>query len=189
MNFLENHIEALIFCASEPITLNTIRECLIEMLDAYIPDEDIEQALEKLLQKYENENFAFKIYQVAQGYQFLTKSDYHTSIAVLLKHISKKSLSKSALETMAIIAYRQPIAKAEIEKIRGVGSDYALQKLLDKGLVAIQGKSEGPGRPLLYGTGDKFMEYFGLNSLDELPQPRDFAVNEGETPTESVEPA
>ena len=180
MNFLENHIEALIFCASEPIQFNTIKACLMEMLDADIPDEDVQQAINQLLVKYDSSDFSFKIYHIAQGYQFMTKPDYHNSIAVLLKHISKKSLSKSALETLAIIAYRQPITKGEIEKIRGVGSDYAVQKLLDKELIVIKGKSDAPGKPILYGTSDKFMEYFGLNSLEDLPQPKDFAANESE---------
>lgn len=187
LNFLENHIEALIFCAAEPISFATIKDCLSEMLDADIPETDIQLALEQLLQKYEQEGFAFKIYKIAQGYQFLTKPDFHNSISVLLKHISKKSLSKSTLETLAIIAYRQPITKAEIEKIRGVGSDYALQKLLDRELVVIKGKSDAPGRPLLYATGDKFMEYFGINGMEDLPQPRDFAVNEEENPGENAE--
>jgi segregation and condensation protein B len=86
----------------------------------------------------------------------------------------KKRLSRSALETLSIIAYKQPVTKSELERIRGVNCDYAIQKLLEKELVAIQGRSDGPGRPLLYGTSDKFMDYFGLKSLDDLPKPKEF---------------
>ncbi|MEO1655908.1 MAG: SMC-Scp complex subunit ScpB [Bacteroidota bacterium] len=178
MSFLENHIEALIFCAKEPIRFDEIKACLSEMLDADIPDDDIRQALDHLLDKFDQDHFSFKIYEIAEGFQFLSKPDFHASITVLLKHKSKKQLSKSALEVLAIIAYRQPVTKGDIEKIRGVGSDYALQKLLDKELAIILGKADSPGRPLLYGVGDKFMEYFGLNSLKDLPQPQDFAEKE-----------
>lgn len=148
------------------------------MLDTHIPDDDIQQALDTLLQKYDNEKFAFKIFKAAGGYQFQTKSEYHTSISLLLKQKSKKQLSKATLETLAIIAYRQPITKGEIEKIRGIGSDYAVQKLLEKELIMIKGKADTPGRPVLYGTSDKFMEYFGMNSLDDLPQAKDFAIKD-----------
>jgi segregation and condensation protein B len=178
LDFLENHIEALIFCASEPITLKDLNNCLSEMLDAEIPNEDVSKALEKLMQKYDSEQFAFRIYRVAGGYRFKTKPEYHQSVATLLKQNSKKQLSKGALETLAIIAYKQPVTKAEVENIRGVGADYAIQKLLDKELIIITGKAETSGKPILYGTSPKFMEYFGLSSLDELPQPKDFAEQE-----------
>jgi segregation and condensation protein B len=92
----------------------------------------------------------------------------------MLKQQSKKRLSTSAMETLSIIAYKQPISKPEVENIRGVNCDYAIQKLLDKGLIEIQGKSDSVGRPMLYGTSPKFMEYFGINDLTELPTPKDF---------------
>ncbi len=180
LQYLENHVEALIFCSPEPIKLKEIRACLSEMLDTDVPETDVEKAINQLLEKYEDHRFAFQIYQVAGGYQFMTKSAYQGSISVLLKHKSKKQLTKSALETLAIIAYKQPITKGEIEKIRGVGSDYAVQKLLDKELIVIQGKADTPGRPVLYGTSGQFMEYFGINSLADLPQPKDFAHQEEE---------
>jgi len=109
------------------------------------------------------------------GYQFLTKPAYQASIGILLKQQSKRRLSNSALETLSIIAYKQPVTKSEVENIRGVNCDYAVQKLLEKGLVEIKGKSDGIGRPLLYGTSPSFMEYFGINDLSELPTPKDFA--------------
>ena len=174
MEFLRNHIEALIFCATKPITLAEIRNCLSEMFDADVSEEDIQQAISTLLEKYESDEFSFQIYQIAKGYQFLTKPAYKASISILLKQQSKKRLSTAALETLSIIAYKQPVTKAEIEQIRGVGCDYAIQKLLEKALVVIMGKDDTVGKPLLYGTSDQFMEYFGINSLDDLPTLKDF---------------
>lgn len=180
MKFLENHIEALIFCASEPLKIKEMQACLSEMLDTAIPESDIESVVNALQNKYASDDYAFQIYAIAGGFQFLTKPDYQASVGILMKHKSKKQLSKSTLETLAIIAYRQPVTKAEIEQIRGVNSDYAVQKLLDKELILIKGKADTPGRPVLYGTGDKFMEYFGLNSLEDLPQPKDFSESKEE---------
>ncbi len=105
----------------------------------------------------------------------MTKPAYQASISILLKQQSQKRLSTAQLETLSIIAYKQPITKGEIERIRGVNSDYSVQKLLDKALVEIQGKSDGIGRPLIYGTSNKFMEYFGINAISDLPQPKDFS--------------
>lgn len=150
------------------------------MFEAEVPIEDIQASLEKLLQKYEDDNYPFKVFSMGGGYQFLTKPAYQSSISILLKQKSKKRLSTSALETCAIIAYKQPITKHQIEQIRGVNCDYAIQKLLEKELVEIQGKSDGVGRPILYGTTAKFMEYFGINSLKDLPMPKDFSKDENE---------
>lgn len=181
------YIESLLFCATEPITAQEIQQCLVELLATEVPIEDVETALLALVQKYDNDNFAFKVYRKAGGYQFLTKPEYHNILGTYLKQTSKKQLSKSALETLAVIAYRQPTTKSEIEQIRGVSSDYAVQKLLEKGLIVILGKAETVGQPLLYGTSDKFMSYFGINSLADLPQPKDFALPALETEGELQE--
>ena len=178
MDFLQNHIEALIFVATEAISTTEIRACLVEMFEAEIPEENIVEAIEKLQKKYEEDIYAFQIYAMAGGYQFLTKPAYQASISILLKQKSKKRLSNAALETLAIVAYKQPITKTEIEQIRGVNSDYAIQKLLEKELLVIRGKSDAVGRPLLYGTSDKFMDYFGISSLKDLPQPKDILPEE-----------
>jgi segregation and condensation protein B len=178
MDFLQNHIEALIFVATEAISVAEIRACLVEMFEADIPEENIIEAIEKLQKKYEEDIYAFQIYAMAGGYQFLTKPAYQASISILLKQKSKKRLSNAALETLAIVAYKQPITKTEIEQIRGVNSDYAIQKLLEKELLVIRGKSDAIGRPLLYGTSNKFMDYFGINSLKDLPQPKDILPDE-----------
>ena len=178
MDFLQNHVEALIFCAERPISKDDLKACLGEMFDADIPHQDVEQAVEAIRQKYATDGFSFEVVNVAGGYLFLTKPAYQASIGIMLKQQSKRRLSKSALETLSIIAYKQPILKPEIEKIRGVNCDYTLQKLLDKELVEIKGKSDTVGRPLIYGTTPNFMEYFGINDLSELPTPRDFAPEE-----------
>jgi len=180
MNFLQNHIESIIFCATDPVKPDEIRQCMSEMFEAEIPLEDILTALDGLLSKYEEDQYPFQIFQIGGGYQFLTKPAYQTSLSIFLKQKSKKRLSTSALETMAIIAYKQPITKAQIEQIRGVNCDYAIQKLLEKELVEIQGKSDGVGRPILYGTSNKFLEYFGINDLKDLPSPKDFATEVNE---------
>jgi len=185
MDFLQNHIEALIFCSPMPTKVVDIKACLSEMFNADVPDEDIDSALKRLEEKFQDDEFAFQLYKAGGGYQFLTKPAYQASIGIMLKQQSKKRLSTSAMETLSIIAYKQPISKTEVENIRGVNCDYATQKLLDKGLIEILGKAETIGRPLLYGTSPKFMEYFGINDINELPTPKDFTneVNTiGETP-------
>jgi segregation and condensation protein B len=180
LDFLQNHIEALIFCAEKPLKSVEIKNCLSEMFEAEIPDEHIEQAISALTEKYEHESFSFGIVHLGGGYQFLTKPAYQTSLSILLKQASKKRISASALETLSIIAYKQPVSKGQVEQIRGVNCDYAVQKLLEKEIIEIKGKSDGPGRPILYGTNEKFLEYFGINHIHELPQPKDFAVSENE---------
>jgi len=174
MDFLQNHVESIVFCATEPVKAEDIRLVMVEMFEAEVQIEDIEAALENLLAKYASDEFPFQAYKIAGGFQFLTKPAYQASLGIFLKQKSKKRLSTSALEVMAIIAYKQPITKGQVEDIRGVSCDYAVQKLLEKELIEIKGKSDGVGRPILYGTSLKFMEYFGINSLVELPSPKDF---------------
>jgi segregation and condensation protein B len=176
METLIQYLEALLFCAHEPIMASDMQQCVSDFLEIDVPLKDITEALGELVQKYQSEQFSFQIYQKAKGYQFLTKPVYQPILASYLKQTSKKQLSRAALEALAIIAYRQPITRGDVELIRGVNSDYAVQKLLDKGLIDILGKADTPGRPILYGTSGKFMGYFGLNTLEDLPQPKDFAV-------------
>lgn len=157
------------------------------MFEADVPDKDIKAALGQIQEKYSDEQFPFEVIQTGGGYQFLTKPAYQSSIGILLKQQSKKRLSTSALETLSIIAYKQPVTKSEMEQIRGVNCDYSVQKLLEKELVEIKGKSDGVGRPLLYGTSEKFMDYFGINDLKDLPTPKDFAVEENEIGNQTEE--
>jgi segregation and condensation protein B len=180
IDFLQSHIEALIFCATNPLKTIEIQGCLSELLEAEIPLQDIELALQNIIIKFNDTNFSFQVIKSGGGYQFLTKPSYQETINILLKQKSKKRLSTSALETIAIIAYKQPITKGQIEQIRGVASDYAVQKLLDKELIEMKGKAETAGRPVLYGTTEKFMDYFSINSLKELPTLKDLTENTNE---------
>jgi len=154
-------------------------------LDEKISEEDVNASIERLMDKYKSEEFAFEIVPISKGYHFMTKGSYHTTVGEHLKVISKKKLSRAALETLSIIAYKQPVTRIDLESIRGVSCDYTIQKLMEKELVEMQGRAEGPGRPLLYGTSDKFMDYFGIKDLKELPKPKDFEMPE----TEVGEPA
>jgi segregation and condensation protein B len=187
LDFLSNHIEALIFSSPKPIKKEEIKNCLTEMFDADIPDKDIDQAINAVTEKYKEESFSFQVEHVGGGYQFLTKPAYQASIGILLKQQSKKRLSNSALETLSIIAYKQPVTKSQIEQIRGVNCDYTTQKLLEKELIEILGKADSIGRPLLYGTSAKFMEYFGINDISDLPTPKDFSSEDNTIGEEKIE--
>ena len=139
---------------------------------------DVLESIEAINEQLNDTGFAFQIYAIGGGYQFLTKPEYQETVSVYLKQKSKKKLSASALETLAIIAYKQPITRSALEQIRGVGCDYAVQKLLEKDLIEIKGKADTIGRPVLYGTSQKFMDYFGINHIKDLPQLKDFATEE-----------
>lgn len=178
MDFLHRHIEALIFCSPESLRVEEIVACLMEMFGTEVPKKDVLAALEELSQKYAADDFSFALEKLGGGYQFLTKPAYQPSIQILLRQHAQKRLSTAQLETLSIIAYKQPLTKGEVEQIRGVNCDYSIQKLLEKELIEIRGKSEGVGRPLIYGTSQKFMDYFGINSLQDLPLPKDFASPE-----------
>ena len=144
------------------------------MFDSEIDLSILEAAVAELQDKYSSEDYSFSLEHLGGGYQFLTKPAYQASISILLKQQSHKRLSAAQMETLSIIAYKQPITKSEMEQIRGVNCDYSVQKLLEKELVTIKGKSDAIGRPLLYGTSDKFMDYFGIKNQAELPQLKDF---------------
>ena len=178
MDFLKQHVESLIFCSPEPVSLQDIISCLSEMFGVDFLERDLLNKIQEIKDKYKSNEFSFEISDTGGGFQFLTKPAYQVSIGILLKQKSKKRLSVSALETLAIIAYKQPVTKTDIEHIRGVSSDYSVHKLLEKGLIEIRGKAEAIGRPILYGTSGKFMEYFGINSLNELPILKDFSKKE-----------
>jgi segregation and condensation protein B len=179
MDFLIPHIESLIFTAESPIRLAEIQSCLEESFGSSFPEVELLDVIARLQERYDDEFVAFAIVEINGGYQLMTKPAYHRTVGVYLKQTTKKRLSQAALETLSIIAYKQPISKSNVEQIRGVNCDYALQKLLEKELVTITGRGDGPGRPLLYGTTEKFMDYFGLKSLKDLPQPKDFKDPEG----------
>ncbi len=180
MKHLSQHIEGLIFTSETPITFKEIKSCLEATFETKLKKEDIEDTLRQLIERYQDELYGFELIEIADGYQFLSKAAFHNSISTYLKQTTKKRLSSAALETLSIIAYKQPVVKSEAEKIRGVSCDYSIQKLLEKELITIVGRSDAPGRPLLYGTSEKFMNYFGLKSLKDLPKPKDFKEADSE---------
>ena len=168
------HIEALIFASDKPLINTELVELLNNAL-GFIEDratiEQVDAAIEGIHEKYASEFYAFELKQSGGGWQFLTKKEYHKTVAQLNGDKFLKRLSTAALETLAIIAYKQPIAKSEMEAIRGVNCDYAVQKLLEKDLVIISGRNEDAvGKPLIYTTSKSFMDYFGINSTADLPK-------------------
>lgn len=168
------HIEALIFASEKPLTALEIVELIntaFGFMEERISLDQIESALEGIQEKYNAEFYPFEVKESGGGYQFLTKPAFHSTIAQLNGDKFLKRLSNAALETLAIIGYKQPITKGEIEAIRGVNCDYSVQKLLEKELVIILGRNENmPGKPLIYSTSKTFMDYFGINSPDDLPR-------------------
>lgn len=171
---LINHIEALIFASEKPLTAIELTELVnnaFGFLDDKVDIDQVETSIEGIKEKYASEFFPFELRESGGGLQFLTKKEYHQTIVQLNGDKFLKRLSTAALETLAIIAYKQPITKSEIEAIRGVNCDYSIQKLLEKELIVISGRNEQMvGKPLIYNTSRHFMDYFGINSADELPK-------------------
>jgi segregation and condensation protein B len=168
------HIEALVFASDKALNANDITELIntaFGFLEERISLEQVETALEGIQEKYSTEYYPFELKQSGGGWQFLTKPTFHSTIAQLNGDKFLKRLSNAALESLAIIAYKQPITKGEVEAIRGVNSDYSMQKLLEKELIVISGRNEMlPGKPLIYSTSRNFMDYFGINSTEDLPK-------------------
>ena len=176
------HIEVIIFASEKPLSSLDIVELInntFGFLEERIMLDQVESALEGIREKYDSEFYPFEVKQSGGGWQFLTKAAYHKTIAQLNGDKFLKRLSNAALETLAIIAYKQPITKGEIEAIRGVNSDYSIQKLLEKELVLISGRNENmPGKPLVYATSKNFMDYFGINSAEDLPKIREVLADQ-----------
>jgi len=166
----ENLIEALIFASEKSISVEEIQQVLAELNGENYSTEQIAEFIEQIRMKYLELNLAIEVVNLNGGFQFLTRKEYYPVINQLQIQRSRKKLSQAALETLSIIAYKQPITKLEIEQIRGVNCDYTVQKLLEKELISISGKSDTVGKPLLYSTSNVFMDYFGINSTDDLPQ-------------------
>lgn len=181
------HIEALVFASEKPLTppeLTDLVNNAFGFMEDKITIEQVETSLEGIVEKYNAEFYPFEVRESGGGWQFLTKKDFHKTVAQLNGDKFMKKLSAAAMETLAIVAYKQPITKSEIEAIRGVSSDYAIQKLLEKDLVIISGRNEDmPGKPLLYSTSKSFMDYFGINSADELPKIKEVLAEQMVEPT------
>lgn len=181
------HIEALIFASDKPLTTLELTELVnnaLGFMDDKISLDQVEAALEGITEKYSADFYPFEVRQSGGGWQFLTRKEFHKTVAQLNGEKFLKRLSAAALETLAIIAYKQPVTKGEIESIRGVSSDYAVQKLLEKELIIISGRNEkAPGQPLIYSTSKNFMDYFGINSADELPKIKEVLAEQLVEPT------
>ncbi|MDD5424235.1 MAG: SMC-Scp complex subunit ScpB [Candidatus Omnitrophica bacterium] len=166
-------IEALLFTSEKPITIEQMKEVL-EEVDA----KDIKTALADLQTEYETLGRSFKVYELAGGYQMVTMPEFADYLKKFYRVKSKDKLTKPALETLAIVAYRQPITKADIEDIRGVNVDGVIKTLADRQLIKITGRKDAPGRPILYGTTKEFLDRFGLSSLNELPKLGEFTESD-----------
>lgn len=170
-------IESLIFASDEPLTIRQIMDILGSPEHAgpriRMKEDDIFGVIRELNSEYVQAGRSFRIIQVAGGFQYATMPDFAEWLGRLVKERAKRKLTQATIETLSVIAYKQPVTKPEVEAIRGVNADYAISKLMERGLVTIVGRSASAGRPLLYGTTSEFLKHFGLNDLSELPKPRE----------------
>lgn len=175
---LKQAVETLLFITDQPIGIAKITQTI----GAKDRDE-VESAVREIKKDYEERGAAIQVLEIAEGYQMATKSDYAQYVRTLFKEKMAMRLSTAALETLSIVAYKQPLTRAEIEQIRGVEVIAALETLLEKGLIRVAGRKESVGRPLLYGTSPDFLRRFGLRSLEDLPPLDEFKVAGGEKET------
>ena len=175
MENLHQHIESLIFSSDTAVTKADLLECVKKLdADAVINEDILDGVLSEIENKYKDDFFSFELRVIGGGYQFFTKPAYHKTVSILIGQKEKKRLSTAAIETLAIIAYKGPITKAECEAIRGVNSDYSVQRLLEKELIEVAGRIEDAvGKPILYKVTPLFLDYFGINSTKELPKLKD----------------
>jgi len=179
-------VEALLFAADKPLAVREIRSCIPDSSTA-----DIKSALKVLRYEYEAMGRSFALKEVATGFQFRSRNEYGSYILMMLQK-SPSRLSRAAMETIAIIAYKQPILRQEIERFRGVDVGGILKTLLEKELVKILGRKDLPGRPLIYGTTKRFLEVFDLKNIESLPklkEIKDFGTDEDEQPPPQQESA
>lgn len=181
------HIESLIFASDKPLTTLEITELInnaFSFMDEKVSLDQVETSLDGIVEKYKAEFYPFEVIQSGGGWQFLTKKEFHKTIAQLNGDKFLKKLSAAAMETLSIVAYKQPVTKGQIEAIRGVSADYAIQKLLEKELIIISGRNEDmPGHPLVYATSKTFMDYFGINSPEDLPKIKEVLAEQIIEPT------
>jgi segregation and condensation protein B len=158
-------LEALLFASPDPLSIERILAIL-----PGIAGEDVVRAADELREDYLGDGRSFQLVEVGGGYQITTKPDYAVWVEKLLENRSKARLSKAALETLAVVAYKQPVMRSAIESVRGVNVDGVLRTLMERNLVRMVGRGEGPGRPLLFGTTREFLVQFGINRLSDLPK-------------------
>lgn len=178
MEQLKKVLESLLFVSETPLSAKKVASFLKDA-----KEEEIEKAFEALREEVEGLGRSYQVLPVAQGYQLVTRGEYHRYAKELYKVISKTRLSKASLEALAIIAYKQPVTRAEVEAIRGVEVTNLVQSLLEKKMIRILGRAETPGRPLLYGTTHEFLIHFGLRDLSDLPKISEIQELAGDRPS------
>ena len=171
MNALTQLIEAALFSASHPLS-----SAELARLQPEISQQDLTDAVDELRQHYDEHGHAVELIEIAEGYQIVTRSHYADAVAEAQFVRRPRKLSRAALETLAVIAYRQPVSRAEIEEIRGVSVEGVLRALQERGIIEVAGRAEGLGRPILYGTTDLFLQLIGLRSCDDLPNLEEMSV-------------
>ena len=174
MSDLAKIIEAILFVAGEPVQLAAIAHAM------EITEIEVVSAVEELESDYDYQRRGICLKRFGSHVQLSTRADYAPYIEKLLQPIQKQSLSQAALETLAVVAYKQPVTKLDIESVRGVKCDYSVQSLVNKGLIEEVGRKETLGRPILYGTTDTFLSHFGLRSLEDLPKPPEAESDESQ---------
>ena len=170
---LEQAVEALVFASDVPLRPEDIRRVVADVTGGDVAPEAVEAAVGRLNAAYREGARAFRIQSWGGGYRLATTDELSPYVRALFQREEERRLSRSLLETLAVIAYKQPATKPEVDAVRGVKSDYALRQLLERDFVSVVGRSETVGRPLLYGTTDRFLDQFGLTGLDALPSPRE----------------
>ena len=180
MEDIKNIIESLLFVAEEPLTLDRFKQILTQA-----ETKQIRNALDEISTEYKERNGGFYLHEVAGGYQVRTRPEYTPWIKRLIQPKPFR-LSKAALETLAIVAYKQPVIRSDVEQVRGVDCGGVLRVLLERGFIRILGRKEIPGRPLIYGTTRRFLEVFDLKTLKDLPTPKEIEEL-GNAPLETAE--
>ena len=176
MTELSKILEAILFVSGEPVQLSVLAHAL------EVTELEISSAADELASDYDYNRRGICLKRFGSHIQLSTRADYAPQIEKLLQPIQKQSLSQAALETLAVVAYKQPVTRLDIEAVRGVKCDYSVQSLVNKGLIEEVGRKETLGRPILYGTTDTFLSHFGLSSLEDLPQPPDAETPPDEAP-------
>lgn len=174
MDNLRSAVEALLFASERPLTPEEMKAAF----EGDVTAADIREQIEALRSEYEAQERGFKVYEIAGGFQLASDIRFAEILKRFYQSREKKKLSQAGLETLSVIAYRQPVTRAEIEAIRGVNVDGAVRTLMDRGLIRIAGRKEVPGRPLIYGTTQEFLEHFGLKSIQDLPPLSEYSLKD-----------
>lgn len=170
---LDRAVEALLFAAEEAPSAEEVARAYEQVTGASVAPSEIEAAVARLNAAYREGGRAFRIHRWGAAYRMATVDDMSAFVRALRTQEEEKRLSRALLETLAVVAYKQPVSKPEVDHVRGVNSDYGLQQLLERDFITVVGRSGGVGRPLLYGTTERFLDQFGLGALEDLPRPRE----------------